>query len=412
MAIARTTKARRTTAALSVAALAAGTAVWSGVFPSYADHVPPPPSVGTNIPETYFGPPPSQSFSPGNDFLVGEQQLLRSGTIAREKQTITIPLYLGHTRKGQNVWFILTDTTDERNANALGLNFSGKLNYAVGGAINKAKLQQDTSLRFDNFDIDFTPKRRIVPGEAPNFFPPAAAQAGSVADERYSPYVRINNAPGRPLYNAPVIAFDVGADEIDFCKGGVDHSVLHDRVVRICPEEESNGQGTVTLETTQIFSFAKPSSYISMEASDEATAALDAGTFAPAIGNVPVGRDDSAFSAVERLFVTANGPTNANAPSGKENPQRQGLNSLLRGDGAPLHVIGGIPNVANDYSPIWDLNLGFWTDEAIRLGYRSRLIDEFQVLDFVQEGWITGENGKPYGSTGIVVNCPIVDRLL
>ena len=412
MALARITRARRTTAALSVAALAAGTAVWSGVFPSYADHVPPPPSVGTNIPETYFGPPPSQSFSPGHDFLIGEQQLLRSGTIAREKQTITIPLYLGHTKKGENVWFILTDTSDERNANALGLNFSSKLNYVANDAMNKAKLQPDTSLRFNNFDIDFSPERTVVAGDAPNFFPPKTAEPGSVADNRYSPYVRINNAPGRPLYNAPVIAFDVDADEIDFCDGEVDHSVLHDRVIRICPKEESNGAGTVTLETTQIFSFAKPSSYISTEASDPVVAALDGGTFTPAIGTLQTGRDDSAFSAIERLFVIANGQTNANAPSGKVNPQRQGLNSALRGDGAPLHVIGGIPNVANDYSPAWDLNLGFWTDQAIRLGYRSRLIDEFQLLDFVQDGWLTGEDGKPFGSTGIVVNCPIVDRLL
>ncbi|MBA3618775.1 MAG: hypothetical protein H0W56_04125 [Acidothermales bacterium] len=412
MALGRITRARRTTAALSVAALAAGTAVWSGVFPSYADHVPPPPSVGTNIPETYFGPPPSQSFSPGNDFLVGEQQLLRSGTIAREKQTITIPLYLGHTKKGENVWFILTDTSDERNANALGLNFSSKLNYVANDAMNKAKLRPDTSLRFNNFDIDFSPERTVVAGDAPNFFPPKTAEPGSVADNRYSPYVRINNAPGRPLYNAPVIAFDVDADEIDFCDGEVDHSVLHDRVIRICPKEESNGAGTVTMETTQIFSFAKPSSYISTEASDPIVAALDGGTFAPAIGTLQTGRDDSAFSAIERLFVIANGQTNANAPSGKVNPQRQGLNSTLRGDGAPLHVIGGVPNVANDYSPAWDMNLGFWTDQAIRLGYRSRLIDEFQLLDFVQDGWLTGENGKPFGSTGIVVNCPIVDRLL
>ena len=40
------------------------------------------------------------------------------------------------------------------------------------------------------------------------------------------------------------------------------------------------------------------------------------------------------------------------------------------------------------------------------------MIDEFQVLSFVQQGWITGPGGKPYGSTGIIVNCPIVIRFL
>ncbi len=49
---------------------------------------------------------------------------------------------------------------------------------------------------------------------------------------------------------------------------------------------------------------------------------------------------------------------------------------------------------------------------AIDLGYRSRLIDEFQLLAFVRDGWITGPDGARYGSTGIVVNCPIVARFL
>jgi len=56
--------------------------------------------------------------------------------------------------------------------------------------------------------------------------------------------------------------------------------------------------------------------------------------------------------------------------------------------------------------------LGEWTQEAIDSDYRSRLIDEFQLLGFVRDGWITGPGGAPYGSTGIVVNCPIVARFL
>ncbi|MGI9112892.1 MAG: hypothetical protein ACR2GT_11985, partial [Gaiellaceae bacterium] len=136
------------------------------------------------------------------------------------------------------------------------------------------------------------------------------------------------------------------------------------------------------------------------------------GTLATAIGDLPVGRDDGAFSAIERLFVIANGPT------GRLNPQRQGLNSALTDKGPdgkplpPLNLVGGLPTVALDYSPAWDLNLGFWTAEAIREGYRSRVIDEFQLLGYVVGGHVTGPMGKPFGSTGIVVNCPIVARLL
>ena len=82
------------------------------------------------------------------------------------------------------------------------------------------------------------------------------------------------------------------------------------------------------------------------------------------------------------------------------------------GEGGPLNVLGGIPTIATDYSPLWDLNVGAWTQEAIDNGYTSRVIEEFQILGLVQQGWITGPGGEPFGSTGIIVNCPIVQRLL
>lgn len=400
-----------------IGALALGTTVvFAAGTPSFAaDPIPPaPPSTGADVSLTYFGPAPSESFTPGHDQLVGPQQLLKSGSIDPTDRSITLPLYLGHTKGGKNVWYILTDTNDERNANALGLNHTAKLSYVVGGALQHAQLQEDTSLRFDNFKVDFSPTRTLVPGAAPNAFPPKTAKAGSVGDNKYSPYVQLDNAPGRPIYNAPVVAFDTDAATLQkSCTGPVDYSKVHDRVLHICPgASNSNGRGTVTVATTPIFSFGKPATYISTDSSSELVATLDSGTFAPALGNLTVGRDDSAFSAVERLFVTANGQTNKNAPAGKTNPQRQGLNSALSGEGPPLNVIGGIPNVANDYSPAWDINLGYWTKQASDLGYVSRVTDEFQILKLVEDGWITGPDGAEYGSIGIVVNCPIIERAL
>ncbi len=371
------------------------------------DPRPPSPAVGTEVPETYFGPPASRSFSENNESLVGPVKLLKTGTIDHKALTTTIPLYLGHDKLGKNVWFILTDTTDEANADALGLNFSAKLAYAdVGRAVRDAWLQKDASLLFETGAVDFSPERMLVPGKGANAFPPAVAKPGAVGDADYTPYIKLVEEPGTPIYNAPVVAYDVSAKEINFCKGGVDYGLVHDRVTKICPRAESNGQGTVTLQMSEIFSFAKPATYISMEASDPVVATLDKGTFTPALADLPVGRDDSAFSPIERLFSVANGPT------GKNNPQRQGLNSAVLGEGDPLQVIGGIPTVSNDYSPAWDLNLGFWTPEAVEKGYRARIIDEFQFLDLVQAGWITGEDGKPFGTTGIVINCPIILRFL
>ncbi len=390
------------------------TAALVGASSSLADDgVPAPPSTGAGVPQTYFGPPPTESFSDGNKHLRGPQQLLRSGKISPDHKTITLPLYLGHSKRGgHNVWFILTDSGDKQNADALGLNFSAKLNYAGEGARRATLGGKDASLTFKSGSVDFKPVRQIVPGAAPNFFPPKVATPGAVADAEYSPYVIITNQPGRPIYNAPVISEGTDAATLQkFCTGTPDYSLVADRVVHICPDAESNGQGTVTMETTPVFSFGQQATYLSTDASDPLVAALDKGTFAPRMGDLPTGRDDSAFSPVERLFVTANGPT------GAKNPQRQGLNSALSDTDAngkplpPLNVIGGLPTTANDYSPAWDLNLGFWTKEAIDLGYRARVIDEFQILTLVADGWITGPDGKPYGSTGIVVNCPIIERL-
>jgi len=374
---------------LAVSIAAAGSA-------SAQEITPPPPSVGTNVPASYFGPFPSQI----DRKLVGPVQLLRSGTLDVRKATIKIPLYLGHMRDGRNVWYILTDTSDKENADALGLNHSGKLHYAnVGRATRSATLTKEAGLIFEKGAVDFSP-RRIVQGTS---FPPRVGQPGSVGDADYTPFVRIENAGGH-VYNAPVVAFDKTAEEIRACKTRPNYNLVHDRVANICPL--GNGGGTVTIKLTPIFSFAKPSLYMSMEASDPVVAALDQGTMAPAMGDLPVGRDDGVFSAIERLFVIANGPT------GRNNPQRQGLNSALKDKLPPLNLVGGLPTVALDYSPAWDLNLGFWTQNAIRKGYRSRVIDEFQLLSLVVGGHITGPGGKRFGSTGVVVNCPIVARLL
>jgi len=367
--------------------------------PTGTDEIAPaPPSIGTDIPATYFGPPPSEV----QKELVGPVELLRAGEIDMEAGTVTLPLYRGQMADGAAVWYVLTDTTDEANAEALGLNHSAKLAYAnVEGGVRTATLENDLTLTFDGGTVDFSPELIVSPGAGENAFPPLVAEPGSMGDDSYSPLVRIENAGGQ-IYNAPIVAFGNEADELAFCDGGVDHSVVHDRVTAICPDDM-----TVTLSMVVGFSFARPVFYMSFEASDPLVATLEQATFAPAMANIKVGFDDGAFSAVERLFVTANGPT------GADNPQRQGLNSALMEEGAgPLNVFGGVPTIALDYSPMWDLNLGVWTAEAIAKGYRSRLVDEFQILALAEAGYLTGMDGGDYGSTGFIVNCPIVARLL
>ena len=369
---------------------------------SFAQHeeddiAPSPPSIGADIPLTYFGPAPSTV----QKELVGPLQLLRSGTIDMNESTITLPLYQGHIREtGERVWYILTDTTDKGNADALGLNWSPKLAYSASGA-RVATLASNATLEFHSGTVDFSPEHTVAPGDDPaNPFPPSSAQPGAIGDNDYSPLVLVENSGGH-IYNAPIVAFGVDASQLNFCEGNPDYSLVHDKVVSICPSE-----GTVTIELTPGFSFARPVLYLSTEASVPLAAALERATLAPKLANITTGRDDSAFSAVERIFVFANGPT------GPNNPQRQGLNSALMGEGSPLNVLGGIPTIATDYSPLWDINLGLWTQEAIDNGYRSRLTEEFAILGFVEDGWITGPGGAEYGSVGMIVNCPIVFRFL
>jgi hypothetical protein len=360
-----------------------------------SDIAPAPPSIGADIPLTYFGPAPSEV----NPSFIGPHQLLRSGPVDVNASTVTLPLYKGQLSTGETIWYVLTDTTDKGNAEALGLNWSPKLTYSILGA-RVANIGSNNTLIFENGTVDFSPELQVMPG-IESAFPPSQAEPGAVGDDNYTPLVLIKNAGGH-VYNAPIIGFNVEESELEaYCNGNPDYSVVHDKVVNICPQE-----GTVTLSLTPGFSFARPVLYLSLDASAPLAAALEGVTFAPKLGALTVGHDDSAFSAVERIFVTANGPT------GVDNPQRQGLSSALMGEGSPLNVLGGVPTIATDYSPLWDINLGEWTQEAVDNGYRSRVTEEFQILGLVQQGWITGPGGAPYGSVGIIVNCPIVFRFL
>lgn len=190
------------------------------------------------------------------------------------------------------------------------------------------------------------------------------------------------------------------------------HRYIHEKVKTICPRDQ-----TVVIELISGFSFAKPILYLSMGSSVDLAAAVEGVTFAPGLTEVKVGGDDTAFSGVERLFATINGFSNsdipANAPEGTTvHPHRQGFFSALRDGTGPLNVLGGIPTVATDYSSLWDLNDEEWTEAAVDGGIRTRLFDEFQILGLVQLGWITGAAGEEYGSSGIIVNCPIAMRFL
>ena len=358
---------------------------------------PAPPSVGATVPLTYFGPPPSET----NPSLVGPVQLLKSGTVDAAHGTITLPLYLGHMKGSKkNVWYILTDVDDPNVAAELGLNFSAKLTFASNAA-RTATLAADGTLVFDKGTVDFSPVRSIVPGLPGAEFPPISAQPGAVGDADYSPFVQVVNAGG-VIYNAPIVAFGVDAGQINFPDGSVDYSKVHDEVVAIDPINQ-----TVTINLINGFSFGRPVWYISMDTSIPLGAAIEHNTFAPLMQQLHLGGDDSFSSPIERIFIGTNGAESG----GCNNPQRQGLSADLADGHRPNNVLGGIPTIALDYSPAWDAQLFEWTKDAIEEGFRGQVREEFQILTFVQDGLITGPGGKPFGSSGFSINCPIAQRL-
>jgi hypothetical protein len=360
------------------------------------DVFPAPPSVGATVDLSYFGPSPSTV----DRSLVGPVQLLNTGPIDSVAGTITIPLYLGHMKDGRNVWYILTDVDDSDVAAELGLNFSAKLTFAANAA-RTANFDQNNDLVFNAGTVDFSPVRSVTPGPAGNEFPPTAFHPGAVGDKNYSPLVQVLNAAG-VIYNAPIVAFNVTADQINFPNGSVDYTKVHDQVLAIDPVNM-----TVTLNLITGFSFGRPVWYISMDASIPLAASIEHNTFAPLMANLPLGRDDSFSSPIERIFLAANGPEEG----GCANPLRQGLSADLADGHRPNNVLGGIPTIALDYSPTWDAQIYQWTPAAIASGYRGQLREEFQILTFVQDGLLTAPGGAPFTTSGFSINCPIVIRL-
>jgi hypothetical protein len=224
----------------------------------------------------------------------------------------------------------------------------------------------------------------VVPG--PNGFPPERFRPGAVGDADYSPLITTN---GRTVLNASQVANSSG---------------LHDAVVDI----DRKGR-QVTLDTFDGFYDDDPLQYLHQEGSVRLIAAIEGSTFAPNLNAAPkVGSDDKEISAREAIIPIVNGPRGAN------NPQRQGLQSALLGQGDPLNIIQEEPG-DNEYSPVWDVTPAVWTDRAIRTGQRTLLTDAEEVADLFDEGLITSGGTGPRNASleGLralsgISNCPVV----
>jgi len=147
-------------------------------------------------------------------------------------------------------------------------------------------------------------------------------------------------------------------------------------------------------------------------------------------GSAFLGGDDFLGAARARIFLFSNGQT------GADNPEAQGLSHLIadghsaedanlgnagllkalrEDDGDAQNVLGDFlsladPRHANAYSPLWDAQIGEWTQKAIDAGLNKRQTDENRILNLAasRPDLLTGPGGSPYGSVGFVINCPTV----
>ena len=355
------------------------------------------------------------------------------------RESVRLPLYKGRAN-GQTVWYVLLDASDQGIAHGLGVNYAPKLgNLAIGNpeAVQTVTLDSPTpdQNRFGQAVVnfqgapDFSPTRIAEPG--PTSFPLANFQPGAVAGPGYSPFIRIAGSP--TVYSAPIVATGDGPFDV------VHHTNTGDRVLGIhIADPAPQGQyaeSWVDMLFVKGFDAGQPIIYISTDAGQPLTAVLERSTYVPALDKAAYnGGDDFLGSARERLFGFINGQT------GTDNKQSQGFVHLvkdghvsedanasntalidaLRNGGDLLNVFGDFPTEkdprhAQAYSPLWDAQLGLWTQKAIDQGLNTRQIDEVQVFNLAatRPDLLTGVDPAtgqpaPYGAVGVDINCAVI----
>ncbi len=318
--------------------------------------------------------------------VAGGSEVFLDSTIALDRRngTVTLPLYQGR-HDGAVVWYVVTESSDKGDAERRGVNHAEKLANALGTKAVQRARKINGILHFTG-TVDFSPTRVVVPG--PNLFPPTTARAGAVGDPDYSPLV---TSDGRTVLNATQVA---------------NRSGLHDAIV---PGGLDLAHRRVTLDTLNGFYEGKRVQYLHQEASVELVAALEGSTWAPNLDAAPglasFDRDTSARAAIIPIV---------NGARGASNPQRQGLQSALGGEGDPLNITQVVPG-DNDYTPIWDVTPAVWTQRAINAGQRVRLTDHDDVADLFKDGVLTSGGTGPANESleGLralpgISNCPVV----
>jgi len=304
----------------------------------------------------------------------GGTRVFVPSAVVNADHTVTLPLHHGLSG-GRDVWFIVTEASDSGHADQWRSSVSQKLANAKGtAAVQKVSMTADGTIMFPA-TVDFSPTHVITPG--PTGFPPAAAAPGAVGLPGYSPLVQL---PDGAVLNAPQLSNNSGTA---------------DKVVAIGPAHK-----TVRYRLTDGLARGNAVVYVSTESSDPGAAAIEDVTFAPSLNAAPFAGGDGTNSARATLAAFTNGAT------GAANPERQGLNSALLGEGDPLNVLAWTPNQGR-YSPLWDVHLSTWAPGQTP----TRQSEVAKIADLAAAGKITGFPNGPWVASGFIVNCPIIAQL-
>jgi hypothetical protein len=363
------------------------------------------------------------AFEEGDELLPEENLTLTSAIrVDRTRHFATLPLHQG-TFEGKPVWFVITDASDADVAEELGVNFAPKLvNLAkiTGGCPGCVqRVTSDDPLLGEN-DVefegvpDFSPDRVLDTG--PAAFPPVAFRPGAVGSPRYSPFVVVEGAELPVVFNAPIVAVGDGPFDV------ADHTNTHDRVLAIDTDEM-----TVDVLIVEGFAGGQPILYLSFESSDALTAVIERNTFVPglALSPFPNGSVDPTSARAE-IFTFANGlsgevespPAQGQAHvildgenAEEANLENEDVLEALREGGDAHNVFETFPTfedpaLAAAYSPLWDLQIGFWTPDAVAQDLNVAQTDANVIRNLAAQGLVTSQGGLPLASANIIINCP------
>lgn len=338
--------------------------------------------------------------------LLGLSLKLRDGVTNLTGPICTLPMYKGLDGNGNEIYYIITESSDIDAAKALGIPYTPRMANARGsGGVQNATIN-DGVLSFQG-TVDFSASRSVTPGVgnvAPLAqFPPAAVSPGAEADALWSDFVVL---PSGNVMNCQAVANSTG---------------IHDRIPHHGPIGEDNqsnpyidsSTGRVTMQVLDGWASGRRYFYhLVTSASDPGPSAIELAYFSPRLNNLPT------FGVYPDGSLLPFSP-NSNGPDNADQETSQGLNVASQFNQVidPVNVFPFGPDNLN-FSPMWDAHISMWTQDAIDAGERRIITGFADLTNLVEDGLLTnfvGNMSSPSNQfvaglspTGALINCPVI----